>query len=545
MIRRSVTLAAIAATALACGSAAVADPSSRVETQTRPNFGLLLKPQIRPHRAYRPWGGRPDVWRPRVWEVPPGAPAFQPGAAFLLVDCSNARDPNEVNRALAALKPGGTLILHAEGKACLDNVVITKPVTIQSDAGSPRNRDGGLNEDAVVLKPRPGGPCIGIEIDGGLQGEVVLRDIAIEAQNAGDETCVYSRNSKVRLERVIINYQGSGSALYVDGGEVDAADTLISANTDDRGVYVASGRIAFEDVFIKDAAIALEINSTDPEPSQLTRVTMKYARPEASRQFSAATVGVVTPGRGGEGRLVIDSSKICGFGIGLWVEGANSVDMNRSTVCRAGKGVVAAGGKLSLNGNRIGGNVVGLQIGAGEVEINDNDFFGAKYEDVFLEPGARLPRGSGNTFFSGGRVCQWTRVDDRFWGRDGRRWARRFAYLNYMPIPEEPWYQCEEGDRYLGQVQDEERQLGYSDDPADFYALPRWPEDRIMRRPYDHFDARSFDLRDYDRGPSRGDDRRYGSGSGSGSGWGSGDRRSPGRGGSSGRDGRDEPDSRH
>ena len=235
--------AAVAAAVLLTSGESVAYPDAKVETQLRPDFGLLLKPPIKRHRRYKPWGGRrlpPPIYDGGPYG--PGVPPGGPGRDVAFVDCAMARDDNAANRALASLKPGGTLILRANGAACLDSLVITKPVTIQGDGGAPvRGWRLGWNESArrtrteilekvenapVSFRGRPGSPCMVIDVAPSLRGQVVLRDLVIEQKKAGGEACIYAHNSDVRIESSVIVYAGEGSAVYLDGGSLTTGDSV-------------------------------------------------------------------------------------------------------------------------------------------------------------------------------------------------------------------------------------------------------------------------------------------------------------------------------
>jgi len=522
--RRFSRLIAAAGLTVAVGlpTASAAYPDAKVESQVRPNFGLLLEPPVKRHKGYRPWGGR----RPGWYDTPP--PHWQwkgPLRDVAFVDCAQARDPNEVNRALASLRPGGTLILRANGAACLDNVVVTKPVTIQGDGGRPYRvsrfgyESGRGDLDAVMalpvaLRSRPGGPCLDIEIGKGLRGEVVLRDLVIEAEKAGNEACLYARNTDVRLERTVIRYNGDGAAVYLDGGSLTVSDSVrVDADTPSQAIFVDGGSVDLDDLTVTRAAVALQLEPGGSQPSRITRSRF-LLWPTPSPAFGPASAGVVMPyGRGG-GTLTISESKICGFGIGIWVQGANTIDVNRSLICRSGKGVYAAGGQITLAKSDIGAHTFGIHVGAGQVNLEGNVFYGARASDVFVEPGGALPRGGGNQFYSSNQVCSWRYLDEGYWGpRRSRLDRRRWGEWRYAPTLTGPYWTCRDPRSIPSYIFDDEESLGFGAHAGFYAGMEPWPESRYrVPDPYDRWDGRTqFWSRSYRySGPAAPYDDRYG-----------------------------------
>ena len=111
----AVIAAAIAGVALSQGPAAHAQVAAKVESQTRPNFGLLLDPPTRSyrnrgshHRRYDYGRHRPD-WRPDY-------PSYRPGGEeIVLVDCGGNPGTGAVEDAVRRVRPGGTLVIRARG----------------------------------------------------------------------------------------------------------------------------------------------------------------------------------------------------------------------------------------------------------------------------------------------------------------------------------------------------------------------------------------------------------------------------------------------
>src|SRR5690606_26172306 len=124
--RRPLALAAVLAAVLALGAGpgpfageAQAQTAARVESQTRPNFGLLLDPpaRSRARAQHRRWDYRSHHrgrdWRPDHRPYPPRL------EEVVLVDCGGNPGSGALESAVARVAPGGTLILRARGGACV------------------------------------------------------------------------------------------------------------------------------------------------------------------------------------------------------------------------------------------------------------------------------------------------------------------------------------------------------------------------------------------------------------------------------------------
>ncbi len=534
MTKRTIGAAAAAlAAALLAAPSLEAYPDARVEAQTRPDFGLLINPPLRRHKRprrgprgdYRPGPGHgyPGDYRPPAWDGPLRDVA--------LVDCSDARSPNDINRALASLAPGGTLILRtAADQGCLDSIRITKPVTIQGDGGqiwSPRgsrrhNRPGreeswsmddsaaapgadipaddqaypeddGDDEDrgsrsgtgevrrddfvglAAHLKTRPGQVCIDIAPGA---GKVVLRNLVIDQRQGGEAPCIWAENADLRIENSIIRYVGDGSAISAEGGTLSISqDTLIDATTFDRAIYAERTRVDLRDFTLTgEPAIGVELVGPQKD-SNITDVEF-YSRAQAP-VFSTPSVGLVISAANGLGELDVNRARICGFGIGIWQQGANDTNIRRSMICRTAKGIVAAGGDMSVEGTAIGASLLGVQVGAAHrLDLNNLIIYGTSTYDIYREPGSVQPGGNAGEFYSTNTHCTPVELDERHgdW-RKYRRNMRRSGKMFYIPGWQNNGGYCRDpgqlDPRYLAY----ERRLGYRGN--DFYSMRPWDPERM------------------------------------------------------------------
>lgn len=494
--------AACLAAALLAAPSSEAYPTARVETQTRPDFGLLLRPapkRRKPYRPHRYTGDRGYPDRPhgdRPWDG--DRPGDGPGRDVAFVDCAEARGPNAINRALASLKPGGTLIIRSRGEPCLDQVRVTKAVTIQ---GEDRYWRDGIEERGGRQRGERGRPRTvqwsglvptirargGVCMDIVTTDKVVLRDIILESVEDGDAPCLVSQGANLVLESTLIHYKGSGPAVYVDGGTFGTRDnTLIEAETYDRAVYIENGEADIDDLTITGSpSIGVEIEPTSNADSRIENVRF-WSRANIAASEPASVGIVVSPSRT-SGKVHIRRAQICGFAVGLWSSSARLVTIKNSHICRAVKGISVHGGELEVEDSYIGAQSIGIQIGAAKVTLGQVNFYGVRYRDIYLEPGAQPPFGADSRFFSGSMVdndpqtvdyagpCQVVPLDERHgdWRRYRGR-SRRDGPSYYVPGWRMAHGECQDPGSLDGWVMGAESQLGY-DQEDDFYARQAWP----------------------------------------------------------------------
>jgi hypothetical protein len=564
MTKRLIGIAAAAvAAAILAAPASEAYPDARVETQLRPDFGLLLNPPLRRHRRPHRHRGYENGWDYRHhwgWNGEPfhGRDWNGPLRDVALVDCSDAHSDNDINYALASLAPGGTLILRtAQNQGCLDSVHITKPVTIQGDGGqiwSPRgsrrhyrpeysdslandvaapdpqadiapppgaaqptpaddltvadDQVAALDEDAygdesdgrrtgtgpvrrsefpglaAHLKSRPGQACIDIAPGA---GKVVLRNLVIDQAQGGEAPCIYAENADVQIENSIIRYAGEGSAIFVDGGSLTISqDTLIDVSTYDRAIYAERARIDLSD-FTLSGEPAIGIELVGPLKDSSIRDIEMYSRPQAP-VFATPSVGLVISAANALGELDVYRARICGFGIGVWQQGANDTNIRRGLICHTGKGIVAAGGDMTVEGTVIGASLLGVQVGAAHrLDLNNLTIYGTSTFDIYREPGSIQPGGNASDFYSTNTLCNPVELDGRHPDYNRyHRGLRRSGRMYFIP----GWYNNGGYCRDPGQLDPRyltyERRLGY--DNRQFYRMQPWDQQHMYHLAHPEFD---------------------------------------------------------
>ncbi len=579
--------AAVLGSVLVPATSVQAFPDAKVETETRPNFGLLVRPPIH-NRRYRPYGGRGYAhWHREGWhegDRDDRGGRFGPhwSRETVMIDC-NLAHPGDVEEALDAVAPGGTLFMRGGGSACQGNLIIDKPMTLQGDARP--GTDFGSADLPATFKGAPGAPCITINVpaDGdwkiprrgsakednpaGRRAEfasdnaVLISDIVIAGEHGGSDACVYSENSTVWLQRTVIRYSGAASAYYLAGGKLKTTELVYMKAgvqvTDTPGDHLPeailsaeSGQLDLYDTTLIGGPVALEAKGTLDGTIQDSIFYLPREQQEASG-FGAGTAGVSMHGRSA-GVLTIKGTTICGYGIGAFIEGANFAMMDGNHICRAGKGVYLAGGAVAATGNYVEATNVGFQVGAGQPDkregISDNYIYGAN-EFIFVEPGGSSAGIQGNHFFGSGSVvadingdhvtdvirCRWSDVDDRYFGGRKRPPKKEWQRWRYMSRGHGVFGNCEDPGRYAWPGSDWQ-ETWYGADWVRSIRLDPWDPDVFDAN--DHYDWDNpfwkANQGGYGGGGYGGGNSGYGGGSGysggnSGYGGGSGDHKRDGK----------------
>jgi hypothetical protein len=547
-----------AITLLSAAGTAQAFPDAKVETQLRPDFGLLLKPHLR-HHHHRAWGyggggcvercggGYVDGGYAGGPPYGPGYPERGPHGPFLdaaSVDCNDPAQGARLAEIVTRLNPGGTLILKP-GAACVATVFIDKPITIEGQGDRPYGKDVPIGSDhrqdvelgvAQILSPPEGNaPCIVVRIQDGLANDpehaVVLRNLALVSDKANDESCLDIERGVVRIETAMIDYQGHGAAIYVGDGELISGDrrgeedpsydqgarrdrVFIQAPLAEEAIDVQGGEIHLRDTTVQGGNIGINFESLDKGSTVDASAFVMQRSEEAGRAFDPGSSGISVQGRG-HGAISIRDSFICGYGIGVFMEAANVVHLDNNSICQAGKGIYAAGGQFSATNNYIAATNIGIQIGAASpISVTGNGIYGTANDDrhgrggdyfIYIEPGGSDAGVSGNFFYSAHGICEWREVDDGYFHGRRRPWGNEWRRWHYMP-------HGGHGSGY-GICKDpadfniDEEAYWFGDNARQVYGVQDWPgaDDRV-EDPFDGYDWnhpwRRHDHHDGPGGPS-------------------------------------------
>ena len=393
---------------------AVAQTPARVESHTRPNFGLLLDPpasQLRRLRQPRRWSygaHRPD-WRPG--RFPPYGPAGG-GEEIVLVDCGGNPGTGAVEDAVRRVRPGGTLVIRARGGPCLGWLDVDKPMTILGEGGFDPRR---WNEATPVTLQAPDGlPCI--TVARGVRLE--LRDVVLASPRGGEAACLIGYGAEILASRVGIRHAGDEAAVYADGGLIDLRDTVIDARTLAPAIVADGATLTAWETVVTGAQSGVEITPGAGEPSRLDSVTLSGV--EAPNNYGPRAIGLLVRARRDYGRVEVTNTRICGYVEGVAVEGA-SVSVANSKICRSDKGAVLYNGELSLTDSRVRAQSIGVAAASGRAVVRNNSFVGVS--DVFYRENRASLEASGNRVWSPS-LCR-PRWEPRFRDRYAPQWSQR------------------------------------------------------------------------------------------------------------------------
>ena len=277
--------ASVAVVALAQGPQAHAQVAAKVESQTRPNFGLLLDPPTRSyrnrgshHRRYDYGRHRPD-WRP-------GYPAHRPGGEeIVLVDCGGNPGTGAVEDAVRRVRPGGTLVIRARGGACVGWLNIDKPMTLIGESGFDP-RDWARTGNPTLQAP-DGLPCITVA-----QGvRVEIRDMVFASPRAGDAACVVGYGAEIIMNRVGFRHAGDEAAIYADGGLLHLRDTIIEAETIAPAIVADGAVLDAWEVVVAGAQSGMELIPGAGQTSRIVSTTLKGTN--APNAFGPRSIGMI------------------------------------------------------------------------------------------------------------------------------------------------------------------------------------------------------------------------------------------------------------
>lgn len=413
---------------------AEAQVAAKVESQTRPNFGLLLDPPPRSRsRGHRRWdyrshrgGYRPDYRGPGYH--PPGGPQQE----VVLIDCGGNPGSGGIESAVQRVRPGGTLIIRSRGGACVGWLNVDRPLTIIGEGGfDPRSWD---HNQAATLQAPDGLPCITVA-----QGvRVEIRDVVFSSPHGGDASCVVGYGAQILMNRVGFRHAGDEAAIFMDGGQLDLRDVMIDAETISAAVVADGTTVTAHEVDIRKAQSGMELTPGAGDPSRLSRVRMKGL--QTPNTFGPRSIGLIVRAARDYGRVLVSQSRICGYTEGVAVEGA-VLEITDSRICRSDRGLVLYNGELKLTHSRIRASDIGVGVVSGRAVITDNVFAQVRTP---IDGDRRYVEDRNNRTWSRRDICR-PRYEDRYRGRyqpDMRSGSRNDC--QYESYPRE-WWGEEEG----------------------------------------------------------------------------------------------------
>lgn len=385
--------------------------AAKIESQTRPDFGLLLSPPPRSSRPYSYGRDRPLRWRDHHpdWRDDDGHWRGRPDDVAM-VDCAAQSGPYELQRAVRHLRPGGTLILRGRGAACTTWLDIDRSLTIIGDADVDY---ASLTDSSPAGIQAPAGqPCI--TVSPGVRLE--LRDVILESSAAGDAPCVVGYDAEIIMRRSAVRYTGDGPAVFADGGLLDLRDTVVSAATRGPGIAAFGGGLTAHRLRVSGATIGIEVTPGAGQSASLSEVILLAG--QRAEGFGPRALGVLLRGARDTSRVAISNAVICGYDEGVSIDGA-FVDVTDSLICMSRKGAVVYSGDLAIQRSSIGAEDVSVAVGQGRARVIDNSLFGVRQLPVYYaERGAWL-EASGNVVYSQ-HLCRPYRQERTGWRNRGR-----------------------------------------------------------------------------------------------------------------------------
>jgi hypothetical protein len=424
-------LAAVAALVVAASGLALSLPdtaqaqsAARVESQTRPNFGVLIDPPTRGSRSRgsaRRW--RYNDHRPDYRPAPPRAG----GEEIVLIDCGGNPGTGAVEDAVRRVRPGGTLIIRARGGPCVGWLNIDKPMTIIGESGfDPRD---WARHPTPTLQAPDGLPCMTVA-----QGvRVEVRDMLFASPRAGDAACIVGYGAEIILNRAGMRYVGDEAAIYADGGLLDIRNVVIEAQTVAPAIVADGATLTAYEMVIGGAQVGLELTPGAGQTATISTSTLLGV--EAPNNFGPRSIGVIIRSGRDYGRVEIENTAICGYVEGVAIEGA-SVAITGSRICKSEKGVVLYNGELRLADSRVRAASVGVAAASGRAVILNNSFSGVR--EVYYSEDRSNIEARGNKVWS--RTLCRARFRERSRGRYEPYWSPGQGWeCVYGSYPRDRW----------------------------------------------------------------------------------------------------------
>ncbi len=427
-------LAGLAAAAVALTGMTLLTPSdaqaqsaARVESQTRPNFGVLLDPPSRGSRArgahrrgnygdHRP-GYRPGPPRPGGEEV-------------VLVDCGGNPGTGAVEDAVRRVRPGGTLIIRARGGACVGWLNIDKPMTILGEGRI--DLDDWNRGIEPTLQAPDGYPCLSVAP--GVRVEV--RDIVFAAPQSGRAACIDGLDGEILLNNVGLRYAGDEAAIYAEGGLLDMRKVKIDAQTSSAAVVADRATLITDDVILSGALRGVEIVPGAERESEISRT--RFVGPNTVHAAGANTIGLLIGGGRTFGRVTLNNVTICGYNDLVSVENGGVI-INRSRLCAAQRGVVVYSGSAIVRDSRIARVDGGVVVGLGDATVVGNVFAG-----VYYPTRGRVEESNNRLWSRSEENCR-PRPVQRYRDRYSLSWEDRGGYRCELNDYPRAWWEQDEG----------------------------------------------------------------------------------------------------
>jgi hypothetical protein len=424
LVRPILALAALAA-AMAFASQASAYPvDAQMEQQIKPNFGVLLHPPALHHPPHHWWVRERYYGRRYGGERP------------YRDDCRDRRDgcrqpqlvdtitvycgQDSVQEALDHLADHGTLVVRTNGKPCAETLVIERSVTIMGDDDS--TFSAGPGPEHITFAAPPGQPCLVA-----LSGDVVLKNVVLDAREAKDVDCVQSQGAWVGLVHSRVRYDGDGSAVAAKGGRLVIDDSRIHADTFGAAVLAEGTVVEIKDSLIESIGVGLDLTPAQEMQSRLARVGVYDRWTDERDPRATGDAGVIIRGaREMRPTIHIEDISISRYRTGISVGRNAKVDIIRARIHHTAIGI-SNEGETDVTGSAIGAGEIGIYDLAGSVHAHGNVMFGPIYGPIVSAGGPPSMDDADTWFFTpteqcggfnGGWNCRWMSQLPPYYSRD-------------------------------------------------------------------------------------------------------------------------------
>ena len=390
--RQSLAWVVAAASVLAVGLSATgarAYVAAKIDEQIRPNFGVLLKPELRRHH-HEPWYGRRYGYRRygpngAYGGYGPSGPygqgngGYRPGGGYgagngygqgaeqsVTVDCTDPTlGPTPVSDAAQWVVNGGVVYVRAHGVACKETLQLDHPVVIAAEESSAFTTDP--TPSPVVFSPQDGQPCVLIA-----QGvkEVELRGLDFISPKGGMASCIEAWDSEVALVHVDITYSGDQAAVYLTGGHLVVRESRIEAHTYDAAIVTENAGVDMAKVRIRSDVNGMDL-TLGAQESKLEHVGIIN-----HGIGGPGSAGIILRGqRSGGSLLRVRDGTICGWRVGVALERGARAEIERTRICRSSFGVISDGGDVGVRESAIGADHIGVYIQAGQGRVTHSRIY--------------------------------------------------------------------------------------------------------------------------------------------------------------------------
>ena len=477
-----------------------AQVAAQVESQTRPNFGVLLDPptRTRPSGRNRRWSSN---WRPG--HHGPSAPRPPYGSEeVVLIDCGGNPGSGGIESAVRRVRPGGTLIIRSTGGPCVGLLQIDRPMTVIGDVGFDlRHWD---RNDGPTLQAADITPCVFVAPG----VSVTFRDVIFASPRAGDAACLVGYDANILLSRTGFRHAGDKPAIYAEGGSIDIRDSRIEAATLSAAIVVDGTTLTTDEVLIGGAVSGIEMTSGDGPVSRINRT--RIIGSEQNVSYGPRPVGLMIQAGRQQDLVHVTNSKICGYPDGVILEGAK-FRIDHSRICDTEQAITLYGGDALIENSRIVARELGVvaiggtatvrrnifaqvfapvdEARGGRIVAEDNQVWSSEwsgctvgYEQRYgnrYEPVWNRGSGSGQGF-----TCRNSPYPRDWWAQDEE--AQGVPYDDRVNFPQNynqfqrgrGWYQCRgyyvDSDRYQGDDRWSRGSMGWSDECPRRPGQPRW-----------------------------------------------------------------------